>query len=219
MEKFISRLILLILSFVLFTGCAGSSVSMPDTFWGLMSWHYSAKEDGAYGVDGSVQVKMQFTRTEGNSYAITGTVEPNETSCTQYNYLPEPCDPIWCEVKSETTGTLKGTATVENGLLSATPLWDTPYVIHIENMCDALPDDPGKIVFPGQQEATIMESLNPTEEEPFFYPWTIDIAGITFIDELPVNEMTDVATGYKNFSSTGLYSSGEGLLGLYRNEP
>jgi hypothetical protein len=64
-----------------------------------------------------------------------------------------------------------------------------------------------------------METLNPTEENPFFYPWTIDVADITFIDELPTNEMTDVKTGYRNFNATGLYSSGEGLLGLYRNEP
>ncbi len=192
---------------------------MPDTFWGLMSWHYTAKEDGAYGVDGSVQVKVKFTRTEGDNYAITGTVEPNETSCTQYNYLEMPCDPIWCEVKSATTGSLTGTASVKNGVLSATPLWDVPYVIHIENMCDFLPDQPGKVVTPGQHEATIMESLSPLTEEPFFYPWTIDIEGITFIDELAVNEVTDVKTGYKNFSGTGLYSNGSGLFGLYLNEP
>ncbi len=207
------------LALTLLTGCSSSSASMPDTFWGLMSWHYTSKEDGAYGVTGSVQVKMLFTRTEDNKYEITGTVEPNETACTQYNYLPEPCDPIWCEVKSTDAGTLKGFATVENGVLSATPLWDEEYTIHIENMCDAMPDDPGKQVFPGQHEATIMESLYPTEEDPFFYPWTIDVDGITFIDELPVNEMTDAKTGFKNFSATGLYSTGEGLLGLYRNEP
>ncbi len=190
---------------------------MPDTFWGLMSWHYTASEDGAYGVDGSAQVKIKFTRKEGATYAITGTVEPNETSCTQYNYLPEPCAPIWCKVSSVDSGTLRGTATLENGVLSATPLWDVSYAIHVENMCNPIPE--AIALYPSQNVATIMESLNPTEENPFFYPWTIDVTDITFIDELPTNEMTDVKTGYRNFNATGLYSSGEGLLGLYRNEP
>ena len=190
---------------------------MPDTFWGKMVWNYSPTTDGAYGVEGSALINIKFTRTEGNKYAITGTVEPYETSCIEYNYLPEPCSPIWCKVSSVDSGTLRGTATIENGILSATPMWDSTYEINVENMCNPIPE--ATVLGPSLNVATIMESLSPTTENPFFYPWTMDVADITFIDELPVNEFTDAKTGFRNFNASGIYSKGEGLLGLYRNEP
>lgn len=217
MKKTFTLLSLILSAGIVFSACSVSSASMPDTFWGLMSWHYTPRTDGAYGVEGSATVKILFTRTEGDNYAISGTVEPDGTSCTQYNYLPEPCDPIWCKVSSVDSGTLRGTAKIEGGVLSATPMWDSELVVHVENMCNPIPD--AIVLGPSYNEASIMESLYPTTENPFFYPWTIDVSDITFIDELPVNEVTDIKTGYKNFNGTGIYSSGEGLLGLYRNEP
>lgn len=217
MKKTFTVLSLLLSAGIVFSACTGSSSSLPDTFWGLMSWHYIPTTDLAYGVEGSATVKIQFTRTEGDTYEISGTVEPDGTSCTQYNYLPEPCDPIWCKVSSVDSGTLKGTAKLENGELSVRPLWDSEFAVHVENACNPNPE--AILLAPAQNVASIMESLYPTTESPFFYPWTMDVSDITFIDELPVNEVTDIKTGYKNFSATGIYSSGEGLLGLYRNEP
>lgn len=207
----------LLFGLFILSACSSATV-MPDEFWGVMSWRYEPREGTAYGIAGSALVTVKFTRTDGNNYSVTGTVQEFETSCEMYNYLPEPCIQKSCEVASVEAGTVQGYARLENGLLKVVPSWDDLYEINVETLCNPFADAVN--LKPSENTATIMESLNPAQEDPFIgEEWSIDVADITFIDDLPAGEVTDVKTGYKNFAALGVYSKGEGLFGLYRNQP
>ena len=129
-----------------------------------------------------------------------------------------PCIQKSCEVASVEEGTLRGSARVEDGLLKVIPAWDERYEINVETLCNPFEDAINLTT--SKNTATIMESVNPATEDPFIgEEWSVDITDITFIDDLPSGELTDAKTGYKNFSASGVYSKGEGLFGLYLNEP
>ena len=47
----------------------------------------------------------------------------------------------------------------------------------------------------------------------------MDVADMTFIDDVPGGEVTDQKTAYKNFETEAGLIKAEGLFSLYRNEP
>ncbi len=190
---------------------------MPDEFWGYGSWRFDALESRLHdGASGVALIKLKFTRMNGDQYEIFGDVTyvEDEMRCDEDAAAGRICPKNTCVYESADPGTIAGVAEVADGVLTLKPVWngsDTPF----ERVSFSCKDD-GDMAHDTSSVRTTMDRyasgfVNTT--------WTMDVDGITFIDDLPPGEVTDAKTASKNFETEYGLIKAEGLFALYRNEP
>ncbi|MBI4407506.1 MAG: hypothetical protein HY565_03335 [Candidatus Kerfeldbacteria bacterium] len=170
--------------------------------------------DGASGV---ALIKLKFTRVTGDQYEIFGdvTYAQDTMRCDNASQPSSICPSDTCEYVSSNPGTIAGVAEVTDGILTLKPVWngdDIPSET-VNYTCAA--DDGGLPHDTGAVRAT-MDLYGAGFVNTV---WTMDVSGITFIDDLPPGEVTDSKTAFKNFETEVGFVKAEGLFALYRNQP
>lgn len=204
-------------------GCTSSSPveshPMPDEFWGYGSWRFDSLEerlnDGASGV---AIIKLKFTRMQGDQYEIFGDVTYREDTmrCDNKSIPNRICPTDRCDYVSADPGTITGVAEVSDGVLTLKPVWngdDIP-LERVLWICDASEDNNTP-----HDTAAVRATMDVNGAGFVNTVWTMDVADITFIDDLAPSEVTDQKTAYKNFETEYGLVEAEGLFSLYRNEP
>lgn len=219
MMKYLALLTLVTLGF----GCTNSSFveshPMPDEFWGYGSWRFDSLEERLHdGASGTAIIKLKFTRMQGDQYEIFGDVTYVEDTmrCDNKDTPSRICPTDTCEYVSSDPGTIAGVAEVTDGVLTLKPVWngdDTP-TERVLWICDASEDDNTP-----HDTGAVRTTMDLYGAGFVDTTWTMDVADITFIDDLPGGEVTDEKTAYKNFETEVGLIEAKGLFALYRNEP
>lgn len=215
---------IIIISTMLLTlgaGCVSPSVSnhpLPETFWGYGSWSFDTQEERlSDGASGTAIIKLQFTRVTGDQYEIFGDVTYVEDTmrCDNKSVPNRICPTDRCSYVSSDPGTIAGVAEVSDGVLTLKPVWngdDIPSE-RVLWICDESEENP-------EHDTTAVRTTMDIYGAGFVNTvWTMDVDGITFIDDLPPGEVVDTKTAFKNFETEAGLIKAEGLFALYRNEP
>ena len=202
-------------------GCSGFSLvesnPMPDEFWGYGSWRFDSLEELLHdGASGVAIIKLKFTRMQGDQYEIFGDVTYVEDTmrCDEAQPAGRICSLNTCDYVSADPGTIAGVAEVKEGELTLKPVWngeDVP-MERVSFSCDK----DGDIAHDTAAVRTTMDLYGAGFVNTV---WTMDVADMTFIDDVPGGEVTDQKTAYKNFETEAGLIKAEGLFSLYRNEP
>lgn len=200
-------------------GCASSIAThpMPDEFWGSGSWRFDSQEERLHdGASGVALVVLKFTRITGDQYEIFGDVTyvEDEMRCDEAQPSGRICPLNTCSYVNADPGTIAGTAEVTNGVLTLKPVWNG----------DDLPME--RVRFSCRTDGDMEHDTAAVRSTMDVYGagfvdtvWTMDVDGITFIDDLPGGEVTDTKTASKSFETEVGLVKAEGLFALYRNEP
>lgn len=213
-------LLLGIMLVALGAGCSGglpADSSMPDEFWGYGSWRFDSVESKLHdGASGVAMIKLKFTRMNDNQYEIFGDVTyvEDEMRCDEAQPESRICPKNTCVYESADPGTIAGVAEVTNGVLTLKPVWngdDTP-LERVSFTCKTDGDF-------AHDTGAVRSTMDMYGAGFVNTVWTMDVDGITFIDDLPPGEVVDTKTAYKNFTTEYALIKAEGLFALYRNEP
>ncbi|EKD78782.1 MAG: hypothetical protein ACD_41C00266G0001 [uncultured bacterium] len=201
-------------------GCSSNLVdsrSMPDEFWGYGSWRFDVQEQKLHdGTSGVAMIKVKFTRINGDQYEIFGDVTyvDDTMRCDEAQPTSRICPKNTCTFESADPGTIAGVAEVTDGVLTLKPVWND----------EDIPEE--RVSFSCKTDGDMAHDTASVRTTMDLYAagfvnttWTMDVDGVTFIDDLPDGEVTDEKTAFKNFETEYGLINAEGLFALYRNEP
>lgn len=220
MKKILLILLGLLVSFSVACSTVGSG-NLPEEFWGLTTWGYEYDRQLAFGYVGEhyARIELHFIRTTPDHYDIEGTIEYQEEDITCRAYEPRGpiCDVATCEFTGTRDGKLIGEAVEVDGLLTINLEYpskeDRPVEIMTVQCSDEAIETLGGVVADTLQ----------TEGGMVHQPWTLDVEGISFIDEISSSssESSGLKTATKQFDTEVPYDygTGSGLFALYLNEP
>ncbi|MEK7665585.1 MAG: hypothetical protein AAB337_01750 [Patescibacteria group bacterium] len=195
-------------------GCTTSTTSkMPDEFYARGSWRFDGDESVInFGVKGVAIIDMHFTRQTADQYLIDGTVTYKDETlgCDIFPRFTL-CPKNTCEVVGTTVGELTGVAAVRGSQLEMSTHWLTK------------PDESATFFCSDTITSTnsgwaVWQTMGPLGAKIVDEPWGVDISG-SFIDDLPIGEVTDTPVISANFNVEANDVTAEGLIGFYRNKP
>lgn len=228
-DIFCMKKILLALSLLLLlSGCSSiadltADGGLPDHFWGYTTWKFNRGSGLSYDGERTARVEMEFIQNPDSpgSYDIQGTIHYNEASMS-CSWAPGGafCPVYDCSIGSTKDGSLIGDATEVDGILTVNLGYLSKEDRPEEMLTLACPD--GSIATVTQPWSILAQTLQ-AEGGMVQQPWTLDVTGITFIDDIPTDatESSSAKTATRQFDSSVMYSgdTGSGLFALYRNQP
>lgn len=201
----------------LLTGCGSLTSSMPDEFWAYGTWRYDGDETKlTVAAKGTAFITMHFTRQQGEQYLIEGDVTYDSTSlsCDVFYLTNQPvCGVDTCTLSEVVPGELTGVAEVRGDKLVMMPRWvtkpDEIYTWTCEEGYDST-----------NSTWSVWQTMGPLGAGIVEATWEVDIGDALFVDELPLNEVTDAKVISANFSTTANDNvSAEGVIGFYTELP
>lgn len=197
------------------------SRNLPEEFWGLTTWGYEYNGQLAFGYEGEhyARIELHFTRTAPDHYDIEGTIEYQEEDITCRAFEPRDsiCDVAACEFTGTKDGVLIGEAVEVEGLLTINLEYPSKEDRPVEIMMQQCSSEQIEVL-----GGTVQWTLQ-AEGGMVHQPWTLDVAGITFIDEISTSssESSGLKTATKQFDTEVPYDygTGGGLFALYLNQP
>lgn len=186
---------------------------MPDTFYAHGSWRFDGDESVInFGAKGVAFIDLVFTRQVDEQYLIEGAVtyDSESFSCDIFPRFTI-CPVNTCEVVGSTVGELTGVAEVRGDQLVMTQHWLTKPDESVTYTCN-------EGLTATNSAWAVWQTMGPLGAKIVDEQWSVDISG-SFIDELPVGEVTDAKVISVNISTEANDVSAEGLIGFYRNKP
>lgn len=200
-------------------GCSSPvSSSMPDEFWAYGTWRYDGDNKVlSMAANGTAFITMHFTREQDEQYLIDGTVtyDADSLSCEVFALSTDVLCTSTCQLSETVPGELSGVAVVRDGKLLITQHWVTKPDERYTSFCTS---ENHEVSATGSSWA-VWQTMGPLGAGIVDGTWEIDISDAAFIDDLPLDEVTDAKTISANFEVEANATAASGLIGFYRELP